>query len=100
MDDEIGHVDILVEVRIFSNKEALATRNFQGIAKHPQYQPRNKYHDIALLKLAAEVTFSHSVWPACLTRNSTFHVGKNLKIAGFGRTDVNNSNTSSIQFEI
>ncbi|XP_055642564.1 ovochymase-2-like isoform X2 [Toxorhynchites rutilus septentrionalis] len=40
--------------------------NITAILKHPQYSPKEKYHDIALLELEQNVTLSDYVVPACL----------------------------------
>lgn len=61
--------------------------NFQLIIRHPDYLPRFKYNDIALLKLDHDVTFSEKVWPACVYPHDDY-LSKTLKIAGFGRNDL------------
>ncbi|CAH0596872.1 unnamed protein product [Chrysodeixis includens] len=36
------------------------------VVQHPEYKPPSKYHDIALLETATEVSFNVHVFPACL----------------------------------
>lgn len=54
--------------------------------KHPNHTKRQKYHDIALLKVET-VNFWYAVWPACLPQQNEF-LEVPLLIAGFGRTSV------------
>lgn len=57
---------------------------------HPDYKPRFKYFDIALIKLERSATFAHNIWPACLVPDSDFKSGVNFTVTGFGRNDINN----------
>ena len=52
--------------------------------RHPQYKPARTYFDIALIKLATEVTFSKFIRPACLWQSSV-NTTKSVAI-GFGST--------------
>lgn len=63
-------------------------QTFQKVILHPQYRPGgDKYHDIALIELEDEVTFSHNVWPACLNTEKQFQEDSDFIIAGFGKTN-------------
>lgn len=60
-------------------------RKIQQVIIHPDYGPKSKYHDIALIELNKAVTFNAYVRPACL--NILEKVGENTAIAtGFGKT--------------
>ncbi|XP_034250850.1 uncharacterized protein LOC117651155 [Thrips palmi] len=60
---------------------------------HPEYSTRdpNHYHDIALLRLSADVKFTEWVKPICLPVSaeaaSKSQVGKRLWVAGWGKTE-------------
>ncbi|XP_001661116.2 serine protease snake [Aedes aegypti] len=53
---------------------------------HPQYKFAASYHDIALIKLAEDVTFSFFVRPACLWDTLAMNVTK-VVATGFGFTE-------------
>ena len=61
---------------------------------HPQFDTSNanRHHDIALIRLNADVTYTDFIRPVCLplagiaTRRSSFDTGELLTVAGWGRT--------------
>lgn len=62
-------------------------RNYiiQQVIRHPDYIPRSKYNDIALLELERDVVFGDYIKPACLW--TTFDVNYTSAIAtGWGHT--------------
>jgi len=56
-----------------------------NVIVHPDYRPNMKYHDIALLELSRDVSFSQKIRPACL-RSVVPNDGVNLTASGWGRT--------------
>lgn len=62
------------------------------IITHPSYIRRTKYHDLALLKLEAPVTFSMEIKPICLYTKDDNPI-KPLIITGWGKT----SNTRDVK---
>lgn len=64
----------------------------EKIIVHQQYndKSKNKHHDIALLRLNADVTYSKYIKPICLPvedLNSGLIVGSKLTVSGWGRTN-------------
>ncbi|RVE47611.1 hypothetical protein evm_007708 [Chilo suppressalis] len=65
------------------------------VINHPNYNPPKKYHDIAIIELAWEVTFSTYVQPACLyTGPNNELVGKKAVMTGWGVVETVNRTTS------
>lgn len=63
----------------------------QDIIVHPEYKPRYKYFDIALIKLTEPALLAYNIWPACLVPESMMKFGTDLTVAGFGRNDAYDS---------
>lgn len=64
---------------------------YEQVMPHPQYDPNNnnRHHDIALIRMSADVTYSDFIRPVCLPLASTrqaINVGELLTVAGWGRT--------------
>lgn len=64
----------------------------EKIIVHPDYndKSRDKMHDIALLRLNTNVTYSKYIKPICLPReglNSGLITGNKLTVAGWGSTN-------------
>jgi V8-like Glu-specific endopeptidase len=53
---------------------------------HEQYEKKEVYHDIALIKLKKNVEFTQNVRPACLSL-SEIDAGTKLTVTGFGKTE-------------
>lgn len=67
--------------------------NVEKIIVHKNYSDlaRNKQHDIALIRLAANVKESNYIKPICLPHKgfkSGLRAGNKLTVAGWGRTDL------------
>lgn len=61
-----------------------------NIIVHPNYKPRPRHHDIALLELRTLVIEGLTVHPACLYQEDD--VPEKLLISGWGVTKVNGRN--------
>lgn len=65
------------------------------IIPHPQYpgNARDQLHDIALLRLRTEVTFTDFISPVCLPirpeQRNTIFLGRKMIVSGWGRTETN-----------
>ncbi|KAI9580744.1 serine protease 7 [Glossina fuscipes] len=65
---------------------------FEEVIPHPDYFTTgniHRHHDIALIRLAADVKFSYFIRPVCLPlsqQRSAINVGDHLIVAGWGRT--------------
>jgi hypothetical protein len=57
----------------------------KDIIIHPEYNPKFKYHDIALLRLSKSVPFSTNLRPACLSKTPVD--SRTVTVIGFGRTE-------------
>jgi Trypsin len=86
-------------IKIIKISYFVPSMNFQEVIPYPDYQPRYRDHDIALLKLAHSIMFKSNIWPACLYPENDFQ-RKTLIIAGFGRTDVADSECSNSSIEL
>ena len=58
------------------------------IVVHPKYEKRFDY-DIAILKLASDIPYSETAAPICIPENDEENF-KDLIIAGWGATDIDN----------
>nr|XP_019931520.2 serine protease snake-like [Aedes albopictus] len=58
----------------------------EKVIKHPEYSPRQAYHDIALVKLDQDVFFTKMLRPACLWTRQELNMTQALA-TGFGRTE-------------
>lgn len=68
-----------------SNAQLIHIENFK---KHPQYNPDEKYFDIAIIKLKSNVKFTEFVRPACIaTQPPKWEKGIAI---GFGKTSHGN----------
>lgn len=58
----------LGQVNLQANLEASGGQDVpvDSIIMHPDYVPRFNYHDVALLRLASNVSMSDTIYPACL----------------------------------
>ncbi|XP_013178849.1 PREDICTED: venom protease-like [Papilio xuthus] len=54
---------------------------------HPEYKPPMKYHDIAILELAADIDIDSSIRPACLWQKPDFGQYTIAYATGWGTTD-------------
>lgn len=64
---------------------------YEEIIPHPQYDDKNnnRHHDIALIRLAADIELSDFIRPVCLPLPATkqdINTGSLLIVAGWGRT--------------
>jgi hypothetical protein len=90
--DQQDSYDVKIDVSFFCYVYELLVISelFQSIILHPDYRVREKYHNIALLKLEHEVKFSYNIWPACIHPDSGYQK-ENLIIAALGRIDLADS---------
>ncbi|XP_076338710.1 serine protease 30-like [Tachypleus tridentatus] len=59
--------------------------NIQQIIVHPKYSdPKRYYNDIAILRLAKDITFSDYVRPVCLPEASSSYVNQEGTVVGWG----------------
>jgi secreted trypsin-like serine protease len=58
----------------------------EKIINHEQYDKKEVYHDIALIKLKRNLEFTRNVRPACLYL-SEIDAGTKLTVSGFGKTE-------------
>lgn len=71
---------------------------------HEEYQPNdsNQYHDIALLRLKRDVSFSDYIKPICLPTSveelKKTYLGQQLFVAGWGKTE--NRSESNIKLKV
>ncbi|XP_054725162.1 serine protease 7 [Anastrepha obliqua] len=89
----LGEYDISTEIDCIQedcNKEVVKL-GYEQVIPHPQYQPNNnnRHHDIALIRMAEDVTYTDFIRPVCLPMASSrqaINVGELLTVAGWGRT--------------
>ncbi|XP_074037294.1 CLIP domain-containing serine protease HP8 [Leptinotarsa decemlineata] len=73
---------------------------------HEQYDAYdvNQYHDIGLLRLAREVTFTANVKPICLPKTANDQtksfVGKKLTVAGWGKTETRSESSVKLKLDV
>lgn len=65
---------------------------------HPQYSPKSKHNDIALVKMAAQAKFSTKIRPACLYQSAQVEEQK-LTAAGYG-SEENYGPSSNILMKV
>ena len=69
-----------------------AERSVINIIQHPKYVDDLSYHDIALLELDQELTFSDYIFPICLpsqpNHNSDHRMHQAATLTGWGRSEV------------
>lgn len=67
--------------------------------RHPSYEPPQKYHDIALLKLDKPVRFNTFVKPVCLdqTRDPVEFGGVEVQVSGWGVLSFGGSTSRVLQ---
>lgn len=59
-----------------------------GIVSHPEYKSFLTYHDIALIRLSKDVSFTRNIRPACLYTNTVDNPTENhLTATGWGITN-------------
>lgn len=63
-----------------------SSKHFQQVIPHELFLPREKYFDVALLRLKSPVKLHSQIWPACLL-NSKFDASlEDLSISGWDQT--------------
>uniref|UniRef100_W8BLL3 CLIP domain-containing serine protease n=1 Tax=Ceratitis capitata TaxID=7213 RepID=W8BLL3_CERCA len=89
----LGEYDISKEIDCIQQdcNTKVVKLGYEQVIPHPQYKPNNnnRHHDIALIRLAEDVTYSDFIRPVCLPLASTrqaIDVGELLTVAGWGRT--------------
>ncbi|KAG5899760.1 hypothetical protein JTB14_006097 [Gonioctena quinquepunctata] len=60
--------------------------NIRNVSLHSDYSPEHKHHDIALVELERNVSFSDRVFPACLYAKDDDPLG--LIVTGWGKTSI------------
>uniref|UniRef100_A0A182MY39 Peptidase S1 domain-containing protein n=1 Tax=Anopheles dirus TaxID=7168 RepID=A0A182MY39_9DIPT len=81
---QLGRTDLKEE------QDYIQSHNVQEIIVHPQFSGNSVAHDIALVKLATNITMSKYVQPVCLWNLNDQEnpiIGKNGTIVGFGLTE-------------
>ncbi|CAG9565381.1 unnamed protein product [Danaus chrysippus] len=79
--------------------------NIEEIIPHEDFKPdREKLNDIALLRLAQEVTFNDFVKPICLPidptlKNNNFE-GYDMEVAGWGKTETKSSSEIKMKLRV
>lgn len=89
----LGEYDLSKEIDCIvddCNKKVIEL-GYEEVIPHPEFNTRslNRYHDIALIRLNADVSYSDFVRPVCLPLAATrraINVGEELIVAGWGRT--------------
>jgi len=75
----------------------------EKIIVHESYNPdsRSQYHDIALLRMQRDVTFTEFIVPICLPTDtglrSLKYTNKELEVVGFGKTETENSSANKLK---
>lgn len=57
-----------------------------NIINHPEYKWNEYYNDIALIKLAEEITISNHIRPACLWQTDAFNF-THATVIGYGQIE-------------
>ncbi|XP_064550405.1 melanization protease 1 [Drosophila montana] len=76
------------------------------IIPHPQYpgNARDQLHDIALLRLIRQITFTDFISPVCLPikpeHQNTIFLGRKMVVAGWGRTETNSTSNVKKKAEL
>lgn len=60
------------------------------IIVHPDYTPRKRYNDIALIRLTSKVEFNDFIWPACINIDPNNTSWLSVTAIGFGVTSLGN----------
>ncbi|KFM69848.1 Clotting factor B, partial [Stegodyphus mimosarum] len=88
--DDLRSSSYVVMLGTHTAKEAVAEYMVTSVIRHPEYQQRYYYNDIALLRLDRPVSFNDYVMPICLPsptapllRDEDL-VGKNVTVMGWG----------------
>ncbi|XP_035208066.1 serine proteinase stubble-like [Stegodyphus dumicola] len=88
--DDLRSSSYVVMLGTHTAKEAVAEYMVTSVIRHPEYQQRYYYNDIALLRLDRPVSFNDYVMPICLPsptapllRDENL-VGKNVTVMGWG----------------
>ncbi|KAM7364380.1 serine protease 7 [Cochliomyia hominivorax] len=89
----LGEYDISSEIDCIGSdcNNKVLELDFEEVIPHPQYDPKNvnRYHDIALIRLAENVNYNDFIRPVCLplpTTKQEIRTGAILTVAGWGRT--------------
>lgn len=89
----LGEYDISKEIDCIQQdcNNKVVKLGYEQVIPHPQYEPNNnnRHHDIALIRMSADVTYTDFIRPVCLPLASTrqaINVGELLTVAGWGRT--------------
>lgn len=73
----------------------MQSKNLTQIIPHPAYNSDSHDNDIALVQLSSSVNFSDYIMPVCLAAsNSSFPVGTNVWVTGWGNTSSTGEYTS------
>lgn len=88
----------LGQVDLTANDENSEAQDFQiaDTIMHPDYVPNRNYHDIALLRLSANVQMTENVYPACLRTTVADIPNESLIVTGWGDTSVERRERSNI----
>lgn len=57
---------------------------------HPDYTPKKRYNDIALIRLTYKVEFNDFIWPACINTAPNNTNWLSVTAIGFGVTSLGN----------
>uniref|UniRef100_A0A1A9WB41 CLIP domain-containing serine protease n=1 Tax=Glossina brevipalpis TaxID=37001 RepID=A0A1A9WB41_9MUSC len=98
--------DCIEEINYLNCADSVLNIEIDHIFIHPEYKEnsRNKFHDIAVIRLEDEVTFSNFIMPICLPNKTTkvfdFEEGHIFSVSGWGRTDLFNKYFTNIHSPI
>lgn len=89
----MGEYDISSEIDCIDSdcNDKVLELDFEEVIPHPQYNPKSldRHYDIALIRLAQDVTYTDFIRPVCLPLPNTrqdINTGAILTVAGWGRT--------------
>lgn len=82
--------------QISESSKFVQIHRVQNTYIHPEYNPLQNYHDIALIKLAYPAYFNIGVKPACLHTSQQLS-GNSFTGTGWGATELNGNNSDILQ---
>ncbi|KAI9584631.1 hypothetical protein GQX74_006526 [Glossina fuscipes] len=94
--------DCIEEINYLNCADSVSNIEIDHIFVHPEYKEnsRNKFHDIAVIRLDEEVTFTNFIMPICLPNRTAelfeFEEGQIFSVSGWGRTDLFNKYFTNI----